>query len=237
MRERFHLRLTHKIMAIGVVGLVGLLAFGAIYQIGSWSQDASRAIAGNARTISDLNKQLSIEMLEARRNEKNFQQRRNESYAKAHAELILVIDRDFDRMQGLTRSGGLNDLLERVTRAREGFKSYAADFSALVNAETRLGLNETLGLSGSLRAAVHDIEARLKEIDDPRLTSGMLMMRRHEKDFMLRRDQKYVGELKKTAAEFSKSMAAADIQPALKAEIAWKLERYQADFSAWAAGA
>ena len=28
-------------------------------------------------------------MLEARRNEKNFQQRRNESYAKAHAELVI----------------------------------------------------------------------------------------------------------------------------------------------------
>ena len=32
----------------------------------------------------------------------------------------------------------------------------------------------------------------------PRLTSSMLTMRRHEKDFMLRRDPKYVGDLKKT---------------------------------------
>ena len=30
MRKRFHLRLIHKIMAIGIVGLFGLLAFGAI---------------------------------------------------------------------------------------------------------------------------------------------------------------------------------------------------------------
>jgi len=230
----FSIRLTHKIMAIGAVGLIGLLTFGAIDQIGSASQDASRSVANHARAISDLNKQLSIEMLEARRNEKNFQQRRNESYAKAHAELILVIDRDFDRMQGLTRSGGLNDLLERITRAREGFKSYAVDFSALVNAETRLGLNETLGLSGSLRAAVHDIEARLKEIDDPRLTSGMLMMRRHEKDFMLRRDQKYVGELKKAAGEFGKALTAAAVPPSVTAEIVAKLEKYQTEFSAWA---
>ena len=37
------------------------------------------------------------------------------------------------------------------------------------------------------------IETKLKEIDDPRLTSWMLMMRRDdEKDFMLRRDPKYV---------------------------------------------
>src|SRR5450631_561770 len=233
MRERFHLRLTHKIMAIGIVGLVGLIAFGTIYQIGSWSQDASRAIAGNVRTISDLNKQLSIEMLEARRNEKNFQQRRNESYAKGHAELVVAINRDFDRLQMLTRAGGMGDLSEKIRLAHDGFAGYARDFAALVSAEVKLGPNETLGLSGSLRAAVHDIEAKLKEIDNPRLTSWMLMMRRHEKDFMLRRDQKYAGELKKAAAEFSKALAAAEIASAVTAAITLKLEKYQDEFSAW----
>ena len=75
----FSLRLTHKIMAIGIVGLVGLLAFGAIYQIGNRLQDASRIVADEGRAISNLNKQISIKMLEARRAEKDFQLRRNES--------------------------------------------------------------------------------------------------------------------------------------------------------------
>jgi methyl-accepting chemotaxis protein len=119
----------------------------------------------------------------------------------------------------------------------KGFGSYAKEFAALEQSEVKLGLNETLGLSGSLRTAVHAIEAKLKENDEPRLTSGMLMMRRHEKDFMLRRDQKYVGELNKSAADFSKSMASADLPPALKADIAQKLEKYQADFFVWATGA
>src|SRR6267142_515204 len=237
MRERLHLRLTHKIMAIGIVGLAGLLAFGAIYQVGNWSAEASRAIAGNARAISDLNKQLSIDMLEARRNEKNFQQRRDESYAKRHAEQVATIDADFDRLLTLTQSGGMSDLSDKVRLAHDGFKNYASDFASLVSTEIKLGLNETLGLSGSLRAAVHDIEAKLKESDNPRLTSWMLMMRRHEKDFMLRRDQKYVGELKKAAVEFSKLLAGADMPPALKADIVQKLEKYQTDFSAWAEGA
>lgn len=92
------IRLTHKVMAIGLFGLLGLVAFGAIYEIGSLSQDASRDIANRARAIADLDKQLSIEMLEARRNEKNFLQRRAESYAKAHVELIGPINRDFDEV-------------------------------------------------------------------------------------------------------------------------------------------
>jgi len=237
MREQFHLRLTHKIMAIGIVGLVGLLAFGAIYQIGSWSQDASRAIAGNARTISDLNKKLSMEMLEARRAEKDFQLRRDEAYSKSHAALSAAIDRDFQQLETFVRSSGIDDISEEIGVAHNGFKNYLREFGTLAQAEIKLGLNETLGLSGSLRTAVHDIEAKLKESDNPRLTSWMLMMRRHEKDFMLRRDQKYVGELKKAAVEFSKLLAGADMPPALKADIVQKLEKYQTDFSAWAEGA
>ena len=230
----FSVRLTHKVMAIGIVGLAGLLAFGAIYQVGSWSQDASRTVANGAREIFDLSKQLSIEMLEARRQEKNFQLRRNESYAKSHSELVVKIDRDFTRLEDLTKAAGIGALQEKVKLAHEGFRKYAADFVNLVGAEIKLGLNETLGLSGALRAAVHDIESKLKEIDEPRLTSWMLMMRRNEKDFMLRRDQKYAAEIKKSAAEFSKALSAVAIAPPVMAEITAKLATYQKEFAAWA---
>src|SRR3954463_2933642 len=231
------LRLTHKVMAIGLFGLAGLTAFGAIYQIGSLSQDTSRAVANHARAIADLNKQLSIEMLEARRNEKNFQQRRNESYAKAHAELIGPINRDFDEVERLMSAGGLGALSDRMKQAQDGFKRYASDFGALVAAEIRLGLNETLGLSGSLRSAVHDIEAKLKEIDDPRSTTWMLMMRRHEKDFMLRRDPKYIAEVKKAGVEFTKAIEVVAVSEAAMKDIMAKLQKYQSEFAAWAEAA
>jgi methyl-accepting chemotaxis protein len=235
--RHFSIRLTHRIMAIGAIGLAALIAFGAIYQVGSVSQDESRAIAGNARVISDLNNKLSTEMLEARRAEKDFQLRRDQSYSKRHAELSAAIGRDLDQLKSLVRSGGFGEIPDEIDLVAKGFGSYVKYFTAMEQAEVKLGLNETLGLSGSLRTAVHDIEAKLKEIDDPRLTSGMLMMRRHEKDFMLRRDAKYVGELKKAAADFSKLLAGADLAAALKADIGQKLEKYQADFLAWADGA
>ncbi|WP_441258917.1 methyl-accepting chemotaxis protein [Bradyrhizobium sp. 521_C7_N1_3] len=230
----FSIRLTHKVMAIGLFGLVGLVVFGAIYEIGSLSQDASRTVANRARAIADLNNQLTIEMLEARRNEKNFQQRRNESYAKAHAELMGPINRDFDEVGRLMAAGGMSALSDRIRQAHDGFKRYAEHFKALVVAETRIGLNETLGLSGSLRAAVHDIEVRLKEIDDPRTTSWMLMMRRHEKDFMLRRDPKYIAEVKKAAVEFSKAIEVVAVPTAVMNDITAKLQKYQSEFAAWA---
>ena len=234
MRIVRNLRLSHKIIVIAVVGLAGLLAFGAIYEIGSVYQGAARATAEGARSLSDLNQRLTIGMLQARQNEKNFILRKDEIYAKNNLKLFASINRDFDELQGRLETAGLNDLAIKIQQAHDEFRTYAGNFQALMNVHGDLGLNEGLGLSGSLRAAVHDIEAKLKEVGNPELTVGMLMMRRHEKDFMLRRDAKYVSALKDTVAEFSLKMQASDIAPAIKLEIEKDLLKYQKEFLAWA---
>jgi methyl-accepting chemotaxis protein len=128
-------------------------------------------------------------------------------------------------------------LSEKVDQVAAGFDGYTKEFAKLEQAEINLGLDEKLGLSGSLRAAVHDIEAKLKDTSDPQLMSGMLTMRRHEKDFMLRRDPKYVDELNKSASAFSKAVAVSELAPAMKVDIEQKLRKYQADFGSWAKGA
>ena len=83
---RFQLRLTHKVAAIGCIGVAGLAAVGLIYQQGMWSQDAVRKVAEDTRAISALTRHISIEMLEARRDEKNFLLRKQDSYVKHHTQ-------------------------------------------------------------------------------------------------------------------------------------------------------
>ncbi|MGJ4890675.1 methyl-accepting chemotaxis protein [Bradyrhizobium sp. HKCCYLRH3099] len=230
------LRLTHKIMAIALIGTGALASVGGIYFLGSRSQEASREVADNARRIADLNQKLATDLLEARRAEKDFLLRRDQKYAARHAELSAAIKRELDDLRSTVRGHGEAMIAGKADAVASGFTTYSMEFTEAEKAEVRLGLNETLGLSGSLRAAVHDIEARLKDVNDPRLTSGMLMLRRHEKDFMLRRDPKYVAELKTTAGEFGKAVAAAELAASVKADIVQKLDKYQKDFLAWADG-
>jgi len=61
-----------------------------------------------------------------------------------------------------------------------------------VTTQRILGLNEKEGLQGKLRNAVHDIETKLKAYKDLPLSVSMLTMRRREKDFILRLDEKYI---------------------------------------------
>ena len=125
------------------------------------------------------------------------------------------------------------DLAQKIELVRGGYRSYASHFAAVAETRLRLGLNENSGLEGALRSSVHAIEAKLNQLKEARLLVTMLMMRRHEKDFMLRRDAKYGEEMKKRAAEFVVALDATDVPPAAKNDIKRDLAAYQRDFFAW----
>ncbi|MBM7486804.1 methyl-accepting chemotaxis protein [Bradyrhizobium sp. USDA 3686] len=233
----FSLRLSHKILMVGLVGLLGLAIFGGIYLTGAASQEASRKVAEEARLLSNLNEKLARDMLDARRAEKDFLLRRDEASMKRHAAVSAMITAEMDRLGTMIRASGFSGLSEKVDSLAKGFNDYQKQFAALEQTEIRLGLNEKLGLSGSLRGSVHDIEARLKDTNSQSLTSGMLMMRRHEKDFMLRRDPSYVESFQKSADDFAKTVAASDLVTAVKTDIAAKLRSYRNDFASWAEAA
>jgi len=231
------LRLSHKILLIGIVGIAGLIVFGGIYLNGNASQEAARTVAEEARKVSTLNDKLGRDLLNARRAEKDFLLRRDEETSKRHAALTTTINSDIDHLGKAVRIGEFAALAETVGVLAQGFTEYSKQFSALEQNEGKLGLNEKLGLSGALRSSVHDIEAKLTQLDNSKLAAGMLMMRRHEKDFMLRRDRVYVDQFEKSANEFAKAVQTSDLAPATKADIESKLQKYRTDFNAWVDGA
>jgi methyl-accepting chemotaxis protein len=234
---RFQLRLTHKIAAIGFVGVVGLAAVGLIYQQGTWAQDSVRKVAEDARAILGLTKRISIEMLEARRDEKNFLLRKQESYVKHHAQLSSAIGRDFDELKAMVKSAGYSALADQIGIIHDAFENYANDFAVLAIVQTKIGLNETSGLSGSLRKAVDIVEAGVSEINDPKLTGRLLTMRRHEKDFMLWRDESYAGEFKKAVVAFSAVLMEMDLPYDVQEKLSLNLDKYSRDFVGWVAAA
>jgi methyl-accepting chemotaxis protein len=234
---RFQLLLTHKIAAIGLVGVIGLASVGLIYQQGTWAQDAARKTAEDARAISSLTKKISIEMLEARRDEKNFLLHKQESDVKHHAQLSGAIGRDFDELKSMVKSAGYGVLADRIGDVHDAFENYANDFAVVATVQTKIGLNETSGLSGSLRKAVDIVEAGAAEINDPKLTGRLLTMRRHEKDFMLWRDDRYAGEFKKAVVAFTMVLTEMDLPYDVQEKLSLNLDQYSRDFAGWVSAA
>uniref|UniRef100_E6VF04 Methyl-accepting chemotaxis sensory transducer n=2 Tax=Rhodopseudomonas palustris TaxID=1076 RepID=E6VF04_RHOPX len=231
------LGLTPKINSIALVGIAGVLAFGVLYMVGTSSQDAANLIDERARMLGDSNAKLQIALLEQRRAEKNFMLRKDEQYLGLFQQSGRAAADTLADMIRQTEATGQSELTRSLRAVQAGFETYQRQFGTLADATVKLGLKEDAGLEGSLRSSVHDVEKAIGSFDSPSLMVTMLMMRRHEKDFMLRRNPKYGDEMKKRSAEFTRELAASDLPEAAKAEIARKLAAYQRDFSAWMEGA
>jgi methyl-accepting chemotaxis protein len=229
----FNLRLTHKINSIGVLGIAGLLMLGALYWFGSASQDAYRKQDDSARSLGDLQNRALVTMLQMRRAEKDFLLRKDEKYVADHRGLSTQMTADLAEMSRRAAASGQTDLRQKIETVQAGSVDYNSHFTALVAARVKLGLNENAGLEGGLRNSVHEIEGALKAFDQPQLAVTMLMMRRHEKDFMLRGTAKYGDDLKARGAEFRTKLAASEIPSAAQADLVTKLDAYQRDFAAW----
>jgi methyl-accepting chemotaxis protein len=113
---------------------------------------------------------------------------------------------------------------------------YAAAFATLVQAARQVGLNENEGMLGALRTSVHDVEDRLKSVDVPKAQVAMLMMRRHEKDFMARLDPQYGEQLKARLPEFVAALDAATLDATVKAKVMSNMTNYQEVFASFLAG-
>ncbi len=81
----------------------------------------------------------------------------------------------------------LNDQLKRT---KIEFEQYQLLLNKMVNLILVKGFKD-YGIEGNMREQIHWVETELKHIDKPQFTVLMLTLRRHEKDYLLRKDLAY----------------------------------------------
>ncbi|MBI5920738.1 MAG: methyl-accepting chemotaxis protein [Betaproteobacteria bacterium] len=117
---------------------------------------------------------------------------------------------------------------------RNALKTYGDAFKATVAALKLVGLDPNSGLQGNLRKAVHEAQAVLDAGKNNLLLKELLMLRRDEKDFLLRLDMKYVESFNKHFESFMTNLKGSDGRGG--EEVATKMEQYRKDFLALVEG-
>ena len=172
--------------------------------------------------------------LSARRAEKDFLLRKDAKYLGRHANIMATLSDEINRLDA-----GLNEHSEGQTNPnililREAISNYTVDFQKLSEFNSALGLTADVGLEGELRTAVHGIEKALNKLDVPEMQIKMLMMRRHEKDLIMRGDQKYVDQLIARTSEFRQFPVTLYPSPAVRDSVLRLLKKYQTAFLTYA---
>ena len=231
MRILSNLKISFQVLLISVISIIGFAVVGTIFMVGSRDQAAIQKEATTAVTSIRLTEEISYDFLNARRHEKDFLARLDEKYVDLHHETTAEVLPQIKRMRTFHDEP---ETLRKVSGIETGFSDYIKQFDRVVESWRKVGLTEKDGLRGALRNSVHAVEARLAELNAPELTATMLMMRRHEKDFLARIDTKYVDELNKSAADFTAQLEKANLPATVKSEISAQLATYVKDFQALA---
>lgn len=98
-----------------------------------------------------------------------------------------------------------------------------------------MGLTQDEGLEGDLRQAVHNIESSLNELKQDSILVTMLQLRRHEKDFMLRLDMKYLERFNDTLQRLQNQIQQSSISTSNKQSLTALATTYGEEFSEYVA--
>ncbi|WP_086479325.1 methyl-accepting chemotaxis protein [Oceanospirillum sanctuarii] len=133
--------------------------------------------------------ELQTDILEMRKDEKDFITRHNHKYVEHFDEKAAHLDQVVVQLKHLSDAYDLN--ITELDGFKQSFKNYQTRFHAVVKAKEEIGLDHNSGLRGQLRSSIHEAEKLLVADNDKDTLIDLLQLRRHEKDFMLRLDMKY----------------------------------------------
>ncbi len=171
---------------------------------------------------------LEANLLTLRRNEKDFLSRKELKYQLKFINNGKKLVDNISQTKALLQNEGAD--LTAIDGFSSTFTAYQQHFIRLVALQQKVGLTPTDGLYGELRNTVHLVEKEITALSNYQLLASMLMLRRHEKDFMLRSNEKY---LKKFIAEFKHSsllLAQTSLPIQTLTKIRFDLESYRTSF-------
>ncbi|MCG9730583.1 methyl-accepting chemotaxis protein [Shewanella sp. Isolate13] len=205
---------------------VSITALGAMFGLQVYFSQVQTELAQASQDISGLKN----EILMLRKDEKDFLARKDLKYVEQHIsdnreaqERVVKLTEVFDKYSIPTAS--LSQFSQELGR-------YESAFSNVVSLNKQIGLTPKTGLYGTLRSAVHQVESLVEQYDEPQLMAQMLQLRRAEKDFMLRRSERYVAKFDNNLEKFIEIANMSQLDGQAKLQVLDNIQQYNADFKA-----
>lgn len=210
----------HKLIAnAGILVLALMLMLGLLtYSVNTLEKDVE---------TSGIIGTIEADVLQLRRDEKDFLARKDlkyqDKFMKKHAELNAEINKLKNVFADNPKQ--TNELIA-VSKV---IAEYGEAFNNVVALQKTIGLHPKDAMYGELRSAVHAVE-ELLDGNDYKLLSNMLQLRRNEKDFMLRLDNKYWQEWEKNSALFIDNIDASNLADGIKSQVITNIKIYADSF-------
>jgi methyl-accepting chemotaxis protein len=223
------LSVRYQIALVGALGLLGILAMIVIGAVGAQQRASLGSELAAVNDATDAMMELEIEMLTARRHEKDFLARLDLKYAKALDAEIAKVRETVKKIAETPIAAGFKAEFDGFLNELAGYEAAARD---MVARQQAIGLTPDDGIQGRMRKSAQAMELQTVEANQDGLTVGVLQLRRHEKDFQLRDQQRYVESFMKQADAMVQAIDRSSLDPARKTALKELLTAYRTDFQA-----
>ena len=218
------------LVRIATVSFTLLLAAYVVAALFTNSRIAAQANLGSfALSVADVN----IELLEMRRNEKDFFLRKTKAELDKHAANFKNAKAALGQAQG--NAEATVDDLATLDKMGKSLDAYNKAFLVAAADQIALGVDENSGLQGDMRKAVRAAEAEILKVNSKELLVQVLTLRRHEKDFLLRGEARYITQFATEIAVMKEFLAVSKIDPAVVQRVSELMATYDKNFQALAA--
>ncbi|MFN5671813.1 HAMP domain-containing protein, partial [Bradyrhizobium sp.] len=226
--KRFRPSLKNQIAMLGIGG-VAIISVTCLAGL-DYAANVQRESDDSMRFRAQLS-ELSDGFLETQQIAARFLKSRDEGLAKKLSARVADEIALLDKLEAFAMAAPDGDPIRQVASLRSGINLYATRFQNIVGAQRILGMTPTDGLQGKLRSAVQQFEARVAQVDQPRLTVLLLTMRRLEKDFALSGEERFGDQLNEREDEFETALAASTLATNVKTELLGLAHAYKLAFA------
>jgi len=186
------------------------------------------------KKIGDDAKDIHTSLLTARRHEKDFIARRDKKYKVRMDKTLSGMTARFQEMGQVCDRMQLEGVVADIQPALKAIISYKTAFAKVAEQILAQGDKDS-GIRGDMRYFADKIESAIKKTGSSELMAHYLLLRRHEKDYVLREDDKYVQKAHSVMETMAVDLAEMELVSDLKDEIASHTNSYVGSLGQFAA--
>ncbi len=236
----FKLSVRARVVALGLIPVIGFLANGIAFEFGDSQVGRSFSIVARDTAVADASHDLKSGLLTMRAATVDFVAHPSDRQIKNFAQGQELAMQSLDRIQA-TLAESQQDV---ITPLRITVRDLKASFDSLVNEQRTLGFTENDGTTADLIWASNEVEKTIHDdltwvADEQaaKLMVSILTMRHHEIQYRLSRsadaEQHFLDEVK----NFNTLFNSVDGLPAMKQKLNRQVQHYSYSFAQWVASA
>jgi serine phosphatase RsbU (regulator of sigma subunit) len=157
----------------------------------------------------------------------NFYKTGKSRYLTEHTVLVKEIHNTLLQLRYAKENINFHGVFPKIDRLITDFVRYEQVFNELVALIKHRGFKD-YGLEGKMREHIHAIETSIYPVDMVQL----LTIRRHEKDFIIRKEEKYISQLNQAVDAFEEAIRRSVRRPQAERELVSLLRQYRQTFIA-----